>query len=193
MLGNEGTEADFIKSLTGPKGDTGDPGAPGTSGLGDWGQFWDTTTQGDQNLDPTFQADTAYSMTFNHSDPGNSGVSIASGSRITFTHPGVYNIAFSAQISRSQGGSPNNVSIWLAKNGSAEPDTNTDLTLVSNGHRYVAAWNFFVTVDCTTTCDYYQLRWSTDLPYAGLIYVGPQSNPSRPAIPSIILTVNQVK
>ncbi len=193
LLGNEGTEADFIASLKGDQGDKGDPGAPGTGGLGDFGSFWDTTNQGDRNLDPSFQADTAYSMTFNNSDPGNVGVSMTSGSRITFSRPGTYNIAFSAQISRSQGGSANLVSIWLARNGSNVADSTTDLTLVSNGHRYVAAWNFFVEVECDPTCDYYQLKWSSDLQYTGIIYDPPRSNPSRPAVPSVILTVNQVQ
>jgi hypothetical protein len=193
LLGNEGTETDFIASLKGSPGDKGDPGAPGTGGLGDFGTFWDTTNQGDQSIDPSFQPNTAYSMTFNNSDPGNVGVSMTAGSRITFSRPGTYNIAFSAQISRSQGGNANLVSIWLARNGSNVADSAGDLTLVSNGQRDMAAWNYFVEVECDPTCDYYQLRWSSDFEHTGIIYAPPRSSPARPAVPSIILTVNQVQ
>lgn len=194
-LGNIGTEQDFIDSLVGPKGDQGpqgEQGVAGLSGLGGSGSFWDTTTQGDDGPGG-FEANTAYAMTFNNSSPDNLGVSISNGSRITFTSPGVYNIAFSAQISRSQGGSASNVSIWLARNGTNVDDSTTDLTLVSNGNRYVAAWNFFVTVECDPTCDRYELMWSAQSQYISLVYAPAAADPARPAIPSVILTVNQVK
>jgi hypothetical protein len=122
----------------------------------------------------------------------NQGVSITNGSQFTFTNPGVYNLAFSAQFARLKGGKVNFVSIWLRKNGVNVPDTATDITLISNGHRYVAAWNFFIPVTCDETdCDQYQLMWSTDTNQTVMIYV--PANGIKPAIPSLIATVNQVK
>jgi hypothetical protein len=112
---------------------------------------------------------------------------------INFTHPGVYNIAFSAQLYRTAGGNADVLSIWLRKDGVDVPDTNTDITLQSNGQKYVAAWNFFAPVTCNSTCSSYQLMWSYDGANTNIWYQAPGSNPSRPAIPSIILTVNQVK
>jgi hypothetical protein len=57
--------------------------------------------------------------------------------------------------------------------------------------RYVAAWNFFVEVTDPLT-DYYQIMWYSTSTTAQLLYVAPQSSPDIPAIPSAIVTVNQV-
>lgn len=139
-------------------------------------------------------------MYFGQSGPTN-GISVQSGagdeagrsSYITFSNPGVYNIAFSAQLFRTQGGSADTVSIWLRQNGANVPDTNTDVTLLSNGQKVVAAWNFFVDISCDDSgCDSVQLMWSFDNTHTNIYYQSPQSNPARPAIPSIIMTVNQV-
>jgi hypothetical protein len=182
-----------IQGPIGLTGATGPQGLAGTSGFGDSGTFWDLTQQGDDGPGG-YLPDTAYAMRFGQSDLANNvGITITGGDTITFTHAGVYNIAFSAQITRSQGGSTSNMSIWLAKNAINVDDTNTDFTLQSNATRYVAAWNFFVPVNCTTTCDSYQLMWSAESEYTAIIYVPPQTAPTRPAIPSLILTVNQVK
>ena len=182
-----------LTGAQGPIGLTGLTGPAGTSGMGDSGTFWDLTQQGDDGAGG-YLANTAYPMQFGQADTVNNvGVSMTAGNEITFTHAGVYNIAFSAQITRSQGGATSNMSIWLAKNGVNVPDTNTDFTLQSNATRYVAAWNFFVPVTCTTTCDSYQLMWSAESEYTSIVYIGPQTVPDRPAIPSLILTVNQVR
>lgn len=181
---------------TGTTGAVGEIGPQGPSGVwtfGDSGSFWDVSQQGDDGPGG-YEPDTAYAMRFAHADlENNLGVSMTNGDTISFSHPGVYNIAFSAQLSRSQGGPTSTVSIWLAKNGQNVDDTNTDLTLQSNISRHVAAWNFFAPVTCVLICDTYQLMWSTESEYTAIIYEGPQVNPARPAIPSIILTVNQVK
>ena len=181
-----------LTGLTGAIGATGPQGPAGTSGMGDSGSFWDLTKQGDDGVGG-YLPDTAYPMQFGVSSADNVGVSMTAGNQITFTHPGVYNIAFSAQITRSQGGASSNISIWLAKNGVNVPDSNTDFTLQSNAQRYVAAWNFFVPVTCATTCDTYQLMWSAESEYSALVYLPAQTTPDWPAIPSIILTVNQLK
>ena len=133
-------------------------------------------------------------MTFDHSDTANNrGISIVSGSQISFTNPGLYNIQFSAQVTRSQGGSATDLTIWLRVNGIDVPWTATDFTLQSNSLRLVTAWNFYVPVTCAGgVCDHYELMWSSQSRYTGLVAIGPQTAPDRPAIPSIILTVGQV-
>ena len=105
-----------IQGIPGPKGDT---GATGTSGLGDSASFWDSTTQGYDGL-VSKSINTAYPMYFSDADTVNNvgitvercagdqikpaGYPVTPKSCITFTHPGVYNIAFSAQLWRTQGG-----------------------------------------------------------------------------------------
>lgn len=182
-----------LTGAQGPIGLTGPQGPAGTSGMGDSASFWDLTQQGDDGAGG-YLPDTAYPMQFGQADlVNNTGITMTAGNTITFTHAGVYNIAFSAQITRSQGGTSSNMSIWLAKNGVNVDDTTTDFTLQSNATRYVAAWNFFVPVTCTITCDTYQLMWSAESEYTAIVYIAPQTAPTRPAIPSLILTVNQVK
>ena len=179
--------------LRGPAGEIGPEGPSGLGGLGDSGYFWDTTTQGDDGPGG-YEANTPYAMRLNNSDVlNNQGISIVNDSRISFTKAGVYNIAFSAQIYRSQGGSSSNMSIWLRRNGVNVPDSTTDFILQGSSARYVAAWNFFVPVACTTQCDYYELVWSAENATTSLLYVPPQVLPDRPGIPSLIVTVNQVK
>ena len=188
-LGNVGTEEAFLKSLVGPKGDQGAPGLDGATMIGDSGSFWDTTTQGGVGV---YSPNTPYPMLLSESDTENNrGVSITNGSQFTFTNPGVYNIAFSAQFLHSKENATNYVSIWLRKNGDDVPDSATDVVLSRNA-RYVAAWNFFAPVSCDESgCDQYQLMWSSDTDQITMIYV--PANAVRPAIPSLIATVNQVK
>jgi len=182
----EGLDTGFLKVPTGIKfgeglkGDTGATGAtgpPGTGGLGSYGSFYDTTIQ-------TNAVAAGNAMKFNTTD-FNSGVSIVSNSRITFTNAGKYNIAFSAQMEKTDGGT-DTAEIWLKKNGNNEPFTNTKFYLVGNNAKMVAAWNFFVNASAN---DYYEIFWySSDTNVRVLAEIAG----ARPAIPSIIMTVNQV-
>jgi hypothetical protein len=84
-----------------------------------------------------------------------------------------------------------NVNIWLSKNGSPVTNTNTKVNLNSNNHYLVAAWNFFVDAAAD---DYYELIWSSSSTNTSVQY-DPEvtiNGNVHPAIPSIILTVNQV-
>ena len=212
--GGVGSVEVFLASLIGPTGAPGPTGAtgaagpPGVGGLGYSGNFWDVTTQGGDGLVST-SINTAYPVYLSEADTANnSGVSVVRcagdadrpdgypavpKSCITFSHAGVYNISFSAQLYRTAGGSADVFSFWLREDGHNVGDTNTDVTLVANGQKQVAAWNFFVPVTCNGSCSTYQLMWSVSGGHSNLWYEAPQTNPARPAIPSVILTVNQVR
>jgi hypothetical protein len=116
------------------------------------------------------------------------GVSVASGSRITFANTGVYNIQFSAQMDKTDAGS-DDASIWLRQNGVDVPWSNTNITLDAT-RRSVAAWNFIISANAG---DYVQLMWSTPDVNMRILAAVSGTNPVRPAIPSLILTVQQVK
>lgn len=183
-IGLTGLKGDTgLTGLTGPKGDTGATGATGatgpagTGGLGSYGSFYDTTIQ-------TNAVAAGNAFKFNNTD-FNSGVSIASSSRITFANAGKYNITFSAQMEKTNSGT-DIAEIWLKKNGNNEANTNTKFYLVGNNAKEVAAWNFFVNA---AAGDYYQIFWySSDTNVRVLAEIAGD----RPAIPSIIMTVNQV-
>jgi hypothetical protein len=132
-------------------------------------------------------ASVANKMTYNTTDLSN-GVSIVSNSRITMANAGVYNIQFSAQFDKSDSGD-DTVQIWLQKNGSNIANTNTEMTLTGNNGKHVAAWNFFVNA---AAGDYFEICWHSIDTAVFINYIAATSSPSRPAIPSVILTVNKV-
>ena len=151
---------------------------------GSYGSFYDTTIQ----TNPV--ANAANSMSFNETAITN-GVSI-SGSISPFNtyikteNAGVYDIQFSAQIDKTDGGS-DDIDIWIRKNGIDLLDTATKLTLPTNNSKVVAAWNWFVQ---STANDYYQIIWSsadTDM----RLFAEPSTS-LHPGIPSVIATVNRV-
>lgn len=150
-----------------------------TRPFGFHGAFYDTTTQ-------TASANIATPMFFN-TTAISQGVTISSGSQVNILNTGTYNIQFSAQLDKS---SANNVDldIWFAKNGSiADAWTNTRLTVGGNT-KNVAAWNFLETF---TGGDHFHLYWS-NADAVSIYSTASSSGPSRPAIPSVILTVTQV-
>ena len=154
----------------------------GGTGFGYSGSFLSTQNQ-------VGSANSAQAMTLNNTDFSN-GVSIANSSRITIAHAGKYNIAFSAQLHNNSGGSAT-VNIWLRKNGLDVENSNTRVSVASNDPYAVAAWNFFVDA---AAGDYYQLIWSSTSAQTGIDYQAGEVINSiyHPAIPSVILTVNQV-
>jgi len=151
---------------------------------GSYGSFYDTTTQ----TNPV--ANIARSMSLNSTDISN-GVSI-SGSTNPFNtyikteNAGIYDIQFSAQVDKTDGGS-DDVIIWLRKNGIDLTDTATTLTLPTNNSKVVAAWNWFVT---SANGDYYQIIWrSAD---TDLRLLAEPITVDHPGIPSVIVTANRV-
>jgi hypothetical protein len=138
-------------------------------------------------------ANTAYSMIFRQTDTDATlGITIANGTlgfptRVTVPHTGVYNIAFSAQFQRLSGGSAQTVDIWLSKGGVNVPNTNTKLTFQANAGYLVAAWNFFIKLNVG---EYIEMKWATS--DTAIVMAIEAANAVHPAIPSVILTINQV-
>jgi hypothetical protein len=151
---------------------------------GSYGSFYDTTTQ----TNPV--ANIPRSMSLDSTDISN-GVSV-SGSTNPFNtyiktqNAGIYNLQFSAQVDKTDGGS-DEIVIWLRKNGIDLTETATTLTLPTNNSKAVAAWNWFVT---SAAGDYYQIIWrSTDI---DLRLLAEPISVDHPGIPSVIVTANRV-
>ena len=167
---------------SGATGSQGPTGAPGITTLGDYGSFSSNLTQ---SMDAT---PAPKAVTYN--DGRGVGISIIDGSKIKFTKAGAYNIAFSFQL-YDKGKNAVNIDIWLRDKNGDVALTNTTVYLDKQNARYVAAWNFFVNVMDPST-DFYQIMWYSESTDAQILYVPEQTNPSIPAIPSVIMTVNQV-
>ena len=129
-------------------------------------------------------ANVSQSMNFETTDIS-SGVSIASNSRITLANSGTYNIQFSAQLLADTGA--DDVYIWLKKNGTNVAASAGHVALANN-EELIAAWNYVV--DAVAN-DYYELAWQSANGDAILLTEVASGN--IPSIPSVILTVTQVR
>lgn len=154
---------------------------PLASPISYYGNFLSTITQTNAG------ATAANTMTFNTTDLS-SGVSVVSNSRITIANAGIYNIEFSAQLQKTSGGD-DYADIWLSKNGNNVANSNTTVHLVSNPGYAVASWNFLVQANAG---DYYELKWHSADTTMQLLAAAAGTNPTRPAIPSVILSVSQI-
>jgi hypothetical protein len=172
----------------GPRGDagpTGPQGVPGPTGpaggFGGYGSFLDLQTQ--TNTSPGNPLPILLRTT-----DLSSGVSVDDDTKVTVNQAGVYNIAFSAQLTKTDSGT-DTIYIWLRVNGTDVPDSNTALILVGNGAKQVAAWNFVVALGAG---EHATLMWASLDANARIVYVDDTATPYGPAIPSMIVTVNQV-
>jgi hypothetical protein len=185
----------------GPSGPSGAPGANGADGVcnigvgGYYASFWDQDTQvGSAGVDGMLLGYTgsAYGVSA-VKDDGTASTPTSKGSWIKFDNAGTYNIAFSAQLQKT-GGSGATISIWLQKKNGTVSNldyTNTNVGLGNNSTELVAAWNFFVDVQAG---DQIRLAWHTTDTAAVIEGKLPVSNGvSIPGIPSVIVTVNQVR
>ena len=153
---------------------------------GYWGAFSSSLSQTAANTT------TAYAMTLNSSDANNRGVSVVSNSRVTVEYAGVYNLQFSAQFVNTLS-QENHIDIWLSKNGDNVADSNSRVTVppklrTINGH-FLAAWNFVLQL---SAADYLELFWRTDNVAVSMEALAASSSPTRPAIPSLILTLTEI-
>lgn len=151
-----------------------------------YGTFYDTTDQ------TAASSTTAYAITLNTTDLSY-GVTVVSSSRITFEFAGTYNIQFSVQLTNDTNNSQD-IDIWFAKNGTNIANSNSRFGLAprkSAGDPYhaVGALNFVVQLQAN---DYVQLFWRSSDPAARIEYYAAGTSPTRPAIPSVILTATFV-
>ena len=117
-----------------------------------------------------------------------SGVSVVSGSQITFAEAGIYTLISTMQYQETGGGVAT-ITGWLRKNGVDVADSATDLKLKGNGDRDLYAINYFVSASAG---DYVELCWSSNDVDTEILYIAPRTSPTRPAVPSVITTVNRV-
>ena len=147
------------------------------------GAFYDTTTQ-------TLVSNASASMTFN-SITISDGISVVANSRLTVTQPGTYNIQFSSQFIPAGPGS--SVYIWLRKNGTNVAYSNTEVHMQNSSQAVVAAWNFIETL---TAGQYVELIWH---PVGGTVDMATEVPTPSPGgngnvgIPSVIVTMTQIK
>jgi len=187
-----------VAGPTGPQGIQGPTGADSTivgptgpagqvtgGALAYYGNFIDTTSQTGTLVN------TAYAMQLN-TTLDSRGVYVTTGSdgrptKVVIEHPGTYNVQFSAQLDKKSGGGAH-IYIWLRQNGVDVPISASEIAVQGTLAETVPAWNFFVTT--TGANENIQLMFSVD---DDNVYIKASSpSPPVPAIPSLILTVQQI-
>lgn len=105
-------------------------------------------------------------------------------SRITIQVSGTYLVTLSAELS----GGLADVNIWLRKNGTDVPRSNSVSHLAGTDNRAVTL-TYMVTAVAN---DYLELVQASTNSSVGLTATGAGINPTRPVIPSILITVNKI-
>jgi|LakMenEpi03Aug12_release.lakeMendotaPanAssembly.Ray.scaffolds.fasta_scaffold46485_11 hypothetical protein len=151
-----------------------------------YGAFQDSTNQTAANTT------TAYAVTFNTTDFSN-GVTMASGSRITVADSGIWNLQFSIQLKNTTS-SGQDVDIWFRKNGTNIDNSNSRFHPPArkgsgDPSHIIAALNFFVEMN---ESDYIEIMWRTENTGVSIEAFGTSTSPTRPAVPSVIVTMTFV-
>ena len=149
-----------------------------------YASFYDT---GDQ----TGLAGTELTMSANTSDSWNTGITLSANTRFVIQNPGVYSLAFSAQMLKTGGNSSTHAHIWLYQNGLDVPYSASQIGFPSNSVYVVPAWNFFFST--TTPNEYVELKWEINSNVNNQLLLKYQPAAGNvPEIPSLIVTINQV-
>ena len=154
-----------------------------SSNQGYWGNFWNNNTV----TNPT--ANAVNTVPFPSSDPDSYGISITSSNRVTVGHAGIYMFIATIQIAKNPSGnnSTRDVFFWIRKNGVDVPDTAFKESIAKLPVLLAANWQLKL-----QTNDYFQLMWSSPDTDMELLAFPASSTPTKPAVPSVILTVSQV-
>ena len=149
-----------------------------------YASFYDT---GDQ----TGLAGTELTMSANTSDSWNTGITLSANTIFVIQNPGVYSLAFSAQMVKTGGNSSTHAHIWLYQNGLDVPNSASQIGFPSNSVYVVPAWNFFFST--TTPNEYVELKWEINSNVNNQLLLKYQPAAGNvPEIPSLIVTINQV-
>lgn len=143
-----------------------------------YGSFYDTLTQ-------PLTANTNHVVLL-RSTYESYGVSVVSGSRVTFADAGIYDIQFSLQVASSTN-QTRNLHIWGRRNGVDLGYSSGRMSITEQNSVIVPTWNYHLTV---SPGDYFELLCRTDGTTIALAAEAATAN--YPATASAILTVQQV-
>lgn len=124
------------------------------------------------------------------------GVSIGTpASRIVVSTSGLYRFNFSIQI-ESGSSSAKKLWIWPRINGNNVPDSNSEITVSGAGTVLVAAWTWTISMAAN---QYFEIMFAGDATDISIISkaattgANGTSDFARPAVPGVILEVNQIQ
>ncbi len=144
------------------------------------------------STDQTGNISTGTVITYNTQDVTD-GITLVNNSEITVPNTGVYNLQFSAQF-KNVDNAQHELVIWFKVNGSDLANSATIVTVPARksasifGYA-VAAWNIFLDLNSS---DYVEIFWLPSSTQLTLEHLPASVTPAYPAIPSIIVSVQQV-
>jgi hypothetical protein len=119
------------------------------------------------------------------------GINVENNSRITFAYPGQYLVTVSLQVTNSDN-QIKEFELWAKNTGVNYPLSNTRFDVPATkgmaglGHLVAAVAGIFT----VTNGEYLEMAWWSDGANVKLEHYAAGTNPTRPEIPSVILTVN---
>lgn len=122
-------------------------------------------------------------------------VEVRNGGEIWFNSAGQYLVTFTLQVS-NRDNAEHLFEVWAAYNGTNYPLSNTRFDVPARkssdqwGHVAPAVTGIFTVTD--PDADYLSIKWWSDSTLVFLEHYAEGTSPTRPAIPSVILTVNFV-
>lgn len=132
---------------------------------------------------------TAYVVSFDTTEDTGGGIFLDSiSSRIYVPKSGDYQILYSPQFSNSTSSSAQ-ADVWLRINGQDVPRTNSRVTLQGNPNEIVITIPFIIDLNAG---DYIEIAWRASATTVSLAAYTGLSNPTRPDIPSVIMSVNML-
>lgn len=140
--------------------------------------------------DQTGSTTAGTAMTYDTQDVSDS-VTLVDNSKITVPNTGIYDLQFSAQF-RNTDNAQHEVVVWFKVNGSDLANSATRVTVPARKSAsiygyMVAAWNIFLDMNST---DYVEIFWQpTSL---SVTMEHDSAGATYPAIPSVIVTIQQV-
>ena len=134
----------------------------------------------------------ATAVIFGTTDISN-GVTLSNSSRLNVEDSGVFNIQFSIQLKNTTNDG-HDVDIWFRKNGTNIDNSNSKYHIparksTGDPSHIIAALNLFVELNAS---DYVEIMYKVDNVNVTLEHFAASSTPTRPAVPSAIVTVSFV-
>jgi hypothetical protein len=123
------------------------------------------------------------------------GIEVRSGSEIWFDAPGQYLVSFSLQFT-NRGNAAQEIEVWAKQDGVNFPLSNTRFDIAARksvsvwAHAVATVTGIFTVTDPSAT--YLRLAWWSNGADVFLEHYPEGTSPTRPAIPSVIVTVNLV-
>ena len=146
----------------------------------DYAMMYDTTNH------VAAAPNTAYAITFNTTAYARGIRRGSPTSRILCNRPGIYNFTFSAQLDKTSGGTAN-VWMWGRVNGVDIADSASRQQIQGNNAEAIMTVNFYAQM---SNGDYFELMYAVD--DVSVYILAETATAFAPAVPSVILTVNQV-